>query len=53
MSQKGKAELNRTSSSKEIRSFTTLSDWEDWLAGNHRSSQERLHQPRRIGKLTK
>jgi len=39
MSQKGKAELNRTSSSKEIRLFATVSDWEAWLAGNHRSSQ--------------
>jgi hypothetical protein len=53
MSQKSKAELNRTSSSKEIGLFATLSNWEAWLAGNHRSSQERLHQPRRIGKLTK
>jgi hypothetical protein len=39
MSQKGKAEPNRTSSSKETRLFATLSDWEAWLAGNHRGSQ--------------
>jgi hypothetical protein len=53
MSQKGKAEPNRPSSSKEIGLFATLSDWEDWLAVNHRSSQERLHRPRRIRKVTK
>jgi uncharacterized protein YdeI (YjbR/CyaY-like superfamily) len=38
MSQKGKAEPNRTSSGKEIRLFAKLSDWEAWLVENYRSS---------------
>ena len=38
MSQKGKAEPNRTSSGKEIRRFGKLSDWEAWLVENYRSS---------------
>jgi hypothetical protein len=38
MSQKAKAEPNRTSSGREIRRFAKLSDWEAWLLENHRSS---------------
>lgn len=39
MTQKGKTKATRTSSDNETRLFAKVSDWEAWLAGNHRSSQ--------------